>query len=130
MTNSDVRKWYLGKVAAVPQLNAEWIKQQVPLEERARRAWKIRHVARLEARSVMKRRAEVTLLRARDRLMYGNPDGPTFNQLVQAGRNAGVSAEETFLRIIDGAQTTSGFVDWAFGPKKSPPRKRPPKNGK
>jgi hypothetical protein len=71
------------RVAEISKLNLEWVAQGRSLEERARHAWQIRHEARTEARSMMESAVEIEDLRARDLRLYGNPDGPTFEQLVQ-----------------------------------------------
>jgi hypothetical protein len=63
MTNSEIREWYLRKVATIPDLDLEWTKNGDLLEARARRAWEIRHNARREARSMMENKAEVEALR-------------------------------------------------------------------
>lgn len=115
MSDSEVRDWYLRKIATIPELDAEWQNSQVSLEERARRAWKIRHDARREARELMDSRVDVVALKLRDLVIYGHTSGPTFAQLVSAGRRAGLSPEETHRRIISGAQTTNSFVNWFFG---------------
>jgi hypothetical protein len=129
MTNSEIREWYLQKIATIPQLNAEWIKQQVPLKERARRAWKIRHDARVEARNLMADRVAVAMIRARDLLVYGHPDGPTFEQLVAAARRRGLmrglTEEEAYGQIISGAQSTNEWINRAVLGGKSKPPNRP-----
>lgn len=51
--------------------------------------------------------AEVEDLRERDQRRYGNPDGPTFDQLVKEGHAAGLQDDEAYERIIQGAQTTN-----------------------
>lgn len=111
MTNSEIREWYLRKVAAIPDLVLQWQKENVPLEEQARRAWKIRHDARLEARDLASDRLGVTLIRARDLLYYGHSDGPAFEQLIAAARKKGLTPEETYRRIIAGAQKTNEILD-------------------
>ena len=120
MTNSDIREWYLRKVATIPDLDLEWTKNGVLLEARARRAWEIRHNARREARSMMENKAEVEALRRRDLTIYGNPDGPTFAQLIAAGSDAGLSRDEILRRIIAGAQTTNEIVNRRLFPKRRP----------
>jgi hypothetical protein len=125
MTNSEIRDWYLQKIAIIPQLDAEWIKQQVPLEDRARRAWKIRHDARVEARERMTDRVAVAMIRARDLLAYGHADGPTFEQLVAAARRRGLALEEAYGKIISGAQSSNEWVDRVF--RKPPNRPGRPK---
>jgi uncharacterized membrane protein YhhN len=106
MTNREIRAWYLGRTADIARLNQEWIAQGVSLEERALRAWRIRHDARALARSMMENPLEIDDLRQRDLRLYGNPDGPAFDQLVQAHHQRGLTPDETYERIIRGSQAT------------------------
>jgi hypothetical protein len=111
MTNEQIRVWYQREVSTIAGLNLKWIEQGHPLEHRARRAFEIRHGARLQARAMMENPTEAEQLRARDLQLYGNPDGPTFDQLVEAHRQTGCSGDEVYERIIQGAQTTNAEVD-------------------
>src|SRR5262245_53104312 len=88
-TNEEVRAHYRELIGKIGPLGEQWKKEGLPAEERARRAYGIRHEARMLARAMMVSRAEVDLLRARDQEKYGNPDGPTFEQLVESGRKKG-----------------------------------------
>jgi hypothetical protein len=121
MKNSEIRAWYQKRVAEISTLNQEWIAQGISLEERARRAWQIRHDARMEARSRMESAAEIEDLRERDRRLYGNPDGPTFNQLVQGSSQGGFQPDQIYERIIEGAQITNREVNKLFDVKGPPP---------
>ena len=60
---------------------------------------------------MMEHPAEVELLRQRDRQIYGNPDGPTFDQLVAAFQEVGLKGDDVFERIVSGATTTNPGVD-------------------
>jgi hypothetical protein len=117
MTNSEIRAWYRERVAEIPKLNQQWIAQGAGLEERALRAWRIRHDARVQARSTMENPAEIEDLRERDRRLYGNPDGPTFDQLVQESHQRGLRPDEVYERIISGSQTTNREVNKLFDRK-------------
>jgi hypothetical protein len=117
MTNSEIRAWYRERVSEIPSLNQAWTTQGVGLEERALRAWRIRHEARLQARSMMENSDEIEDLRERDRRLYGNPDGPTFDQLVQEGRQSGIRQDEVYERIIRGSQATNREVNELFDRK-------------
>jgi hypothetical protein len=121
MTNSEIRAWYRERIAEIPKLNEEWIVQGVRLEERALRAWQIRHDARVQARSMMQNPVEIEDLRERDRRRYGNPDGPTFNQLIQENYQLGLQQDEVYARIISGSQATNREVNKLFDPKGPPP---------
>jgi hypothetical protein len=114
VTNREIRAWYQKRIAPIAGLNLEWIAAGVALEERAYRAWQIRHDARLEARSMMENPEEVEDLQERDRRLYGNPDGPTFDQLVQENRMRGLVGDQVYERIISGSQATSRTVDKLF----------------
>lgn len=82
-TNAEIRQWYNDQVAPITQLNGKWTKEALSPEERAKRSYEIRHSARIKARAMMQNKEEVTLLQRRDMEKYGNPDGPTFDYLVQ-----------------------------------------------
>jgi hypothetical protein len=64
--------------------------------------------------------AEVEDLRKRDQEKYGNPDGPTFEQLVEGAKKKGVVGEAIFEGIIASSQRTDEAVNAAFGIKKAP----------
>jgi hypothetical protein len=117
VTNREVRAWYRERINSISKLNPEWIAQGVSIEERAYRAWRIRHDARIEARAMMENPAEVEDLKERDRRLYGNPDGPTFDQLVRENRERGLAGDEVHERIISTWQTSSGRVNKLFDVK-------------
>ena len=116
MTNEQIRAWYQQEVSKIARFDLEWIEQGHVLGERARRVWQIRHEARLQARSMMENPAEVEQLRARDLLLYGNSDGPTFDQLVETHQQSGYDEDEAYERIIKGARTTNKDVDERLRP--------------
>ena len=114
-TNTEVRQWYLDRVATILDLNQEWIKQGLSPRERAEAAWRIRHEARLEARSMMANLAEVELLRTRDMAKYGSTDGPTFDSLVERLREAGLEGDEVYEAIIDHSYKTDAELNKKLG---------------
>src|SRR5215510_8631937 len=89
-----------------PQLNQQWLAAGLSARERAERAWRMRHTARLEARAMMADPTEVELLRARDMALYGNADGPTFAFLIEQGRRSGFTDQAIYEAIIEGAYRT------------------------
>jgi hypothetical protein len=112
-TNAEIRQWYLEQVARIPELNEEWRQQGLPVKERAEMAWRVRHEARLQSRSMMADPAEVELLRARDMAVYSNPNGPTFEFLVEKLRVAGLEEDAGYEAIIEGAyRTDTGINKW------------------
>jgi hypothetical protein len=106
-TNAEIRRWYLERVAAITELNNEWVRQGLSARERAEAAWRIRHEARLEARSMMADAVELELLRERDMAKYGNPDGPTFEFLVERLQDAGLEGDVAYEVIIDESYRTN-----------------------
>ena len=109
-TNAEIRQWYNDRVAVIPLLDRQAQRQELSAEERARRAYEIRHEARIQARAYMRNKQDVAVLRARDREKYGNPDGPTFDQLVARNRKAGLRGDAVYEAIVGSA----GWTDPAY----------------
>ena len=114
-TNAEIRQWYLEQVSSIPELNRQWLGAGLSARERAEKAWSFRHTARLEARAMMADPTDVELLRARDMAVYGNPDGPTFEFLVEQGCRAGLEDPAIYEAIIEGAYRTDVGTDRRFG---------------
>lgn len=105
--NCDIRTWYNFQVLAIPQLNDYWISQEVPLKDRAHKAYTLRHNARIHARYMMPNQEEVALLQKRDLAKYGNPDGPTFEDLLQKNQAKDMSLDQAYESIIKTASRTN-----------------------
>ena len=105
-TNEEIRIWYNAQSGMVPELNKVWKNNGMSAEERAKKAFEIRHLARLKARSVMKDNKEVRELQKRDKEKYGNPDGPTFESLVKKAKDSGLDGDEVYESIIDSSSRT------------------------
>jgi hypothetical protein len=114
-TNAEIRQWYIQRVSAIPQLNKDWIKQGLSVRARAEAAWRIRHEARIKARSMMTDPVEVDLLRARDIAKYGSPDGPTFGFLVERLKEAGLEEDRIYEAIIDNSYRTDAELNRKLG---------------
>ena len=110
-TNAEIRQWYLEQVARIPELNEQWLQQGFSMKERAEMAWRIRHEARLQARLMMADPLEVELLRERDMVMYGKPEGPTFEFLVEKLIKAGLEGDAIYEAIIEGAYRTDTGIN-------------------
>jgi hypothetical protein len=110
-TNADIRKWYVDKVATIPELDRQWAAQGVSMEERAKRAVAIRHDARLEARKMMSSPLEVAMLRARDFFTYGSINGPSFDQLVKKAEGKGLRGDDVFKELIGSSNRTNQTVN-------------------
>jgi hypothetical protein len=107
----EVRAFYLRTVATIGPSNEGWKRADMPAEERARRAFVIRHDARVTARAMMKDPAEVRLLEARDEQKYGHTDGPTFDELVARQKAKGLAGDAVYEAIVESAQHTDGLVN-------------------
>lgn len=105
--NCDIRTWYNFQVLAIPQLNAYWMTQEIPLKDRAYKAYTLRHNARIHARYMMPNQEEVALLQKRDLAKYGNPDGPTFEDLLQKNQAKGMTLDQAYESIIQTASKTN-----------------------
>ena len=105
-TNCDIRLWYNYQVVDIGKINERWEQEGIPLETRARKAYNLRHQARINARYMMPNKAEVEVLRQRDQQKYGNPDGPTFEYLLKKNTDKGLSMEAAYQSIIDSSSRT------------------------
>lgn len=105
-TNCDIRLWYNYQVVAIGKINERWEEEGLPLKERAEKAYKLRHEARVNARFMMPKESEVKALQARDMKKYGNPDGPTFEYLVKKNTDKGKTLDEAYQSIIDSSSRT------------------------
>lgn len=106
-TDCEIRKWYNYQVVAIPLINKRWLSDKVTLRERAKRAYDIRHKARMNARFMMLDKSEVKKLRERDKAKYGNPNGPTFPYLVKRSQEKGVKGDNVYKKIIQSSSRTS-----------------------
>lgn len=116
-TNAEIRQWYNDQIAVIPWLDRQWQQHGLSAEERAQRAHQIRHDARVQARAYMQNKQEVAVLRARDREKYGNPDGPTFDQLVAQNREKGLQGDAVFEAIVGSANRTDPGYNQKHGVK-------------
>jgi hypothetical protein len=114
LRNKLIRKWYFRRVHKIPKLNRKWLKQGLSARDRARKAWEIRHQARLKARQMMKRE-EAEPLRLRDGERYGNPDGPTFEQIFKKYEDLGYEGDDIYEQIIQSSSRTNRTVNHRFG---------------
>lgn len=85
------------------------------MKERAKAALQFRHDRRIQARATMSNREEVEMLRARDKKVYGLPDGPTFAFLLRRLRSEGLSENEAYKAIIEGSYRTNAGIDKQLG---------------
>lgn len=105
-TNCEIRLWYNFQVVAIGKINEKWEKDGLDLKTRAKKAYEMRHEARVNARFMMQNPLEVKGLQARDLAKYGNPNGPTFEYLVKKNTDMGASLDEAYQSIIDSSSRT------------------------
>lgn len=119
-TNEEIRAYYNRLVTTIGPSNERWKQEGLAAEERARRAFGIRHEARLTCRAMMSDPGEVELLRRRDESKYGHADGPTFEELVEKGKASGKTGDTVYEGIVASAQRTDEKVNEAYGVRKAP----------
>lgn len=106
-TDCEIRIWYNYQVIAISKLNERWEDENISLEERAKKAYELRHNARVNARFMMQDKSAVKMLQERDMAKYNNPDGPTFTQLLQKNIDKGLSTSEAYDNIIKSSSRVS-----------------------
>ena len=123
MTNREIRRWYVAQVRIIPEQSEAWTREGIPAEVRARRAFEIRRRARREARDMMLDPKDVETLQRRDQANYGNPDGPTFEQLVEAlGKT--FSGDALYEELIAQAARTDAETNKRFGLSRQTPESK------
>ncbi len=114
MTNGEVRAWYREQIALIPVLVAQWEAEGVALPDRSRRAFELRHQARIAARNLMEDPLEVAMLRQRDLVKHGHPDGPTFESLFHKAKDAGLTDGEAYAKILASSTSTDEATNRKF----------------
>lgn len=114
-SNREIRARYLCDVAQIGPNDQTLKAQGKSVEERARIAYETRKNARKTARAMMQDAAEVETLKKRDQEKYGNPDGPTFEWLVEKAKAKNLTGDAIFEEIIQSAQRTNTDVNKALG---------------
>ncbi len=111
--NKIIRVWYDRMSSSVDQDRARWAGQALELQ--ARRAWSIRHLARMLARLRMPDPGQVAELQRRDEADYGTPHGPNLDWLMRRARGLGCSDEQAFQVIMETAGMPNEEVNRQFG---------------
>lgn len=114
-TNAEIRQWYLEQVSRIAEVNRQRLGQGFSARERAEIAWRIRREARSQARSMMPDPKEADLLRQRDVAVYGDPDGPTLEFLVEKVRQTGLEGDAIYEKIIEGVSRTDADMNRSLG---------------
>lgn len=114
-TDREIRGLYVCRALSIGAEDAAWVAEGLDAQTRARRAFQIRHDARMIARAMMADPAAVAALRARDQERYGHPDGPTWEWLVAKNQEKGLSGDAVYEAIVASAQVTNDAVNRSFG---------------
>lgn len=114
-TDRQVRQFYLEQVAAIGERDLQLRSEGKSAEARARAAYQLRRDARMTARAMMQDQEAVKGLEARDRVKYSNPDGPTFEYLVERARGKGLAGDAIFESIVESAQQTDAATNRSLG---------------
>ncbi len=114
-TDRQVRQFYLERVATIAGRDQQLRTEGASAEVRARAAYQARHDARMTARAMMQDQEAVKGLEARDRVKYSNPDGPTFEYLVERARAKGLVDDASFESIVESAQQTDEATNRSLG---------------
>jgi hypothetical protein len=117
-TNADIRLWYNNQVVIIPALTGQLSREGASAKERAELAYAIRHRARIYARLLMPDKEEVEVLRKRDMGKYGNPDGPTFEYLVEKNQQKGLTGDAIYEAIVESSGRTNAEYNARFGIKR------------
>lgn len=105
LSNVDVRKWYLDKVAHI----TDGIADSLPIEERARQAFEARNAIRTEARDLMLDQE------TRKKLDKEHPN-KTFEELIESKmKRKGMTREEAIRDIYDTATKTNKDINKELG---------------
>lgn len=114
-TDRQVRQFYLERVAAIGERDPQLRTEGKSAEARARAAYQLRQDARMTARAMMQDQEAVKGLEARDRVKYSNPNGPTFEYLVERAREKGLAGDAIYESIVESAQRTDAATNRSLG---------------
>ena len=105
MNNEDVRKWYVEEVSKI----ADNIDKNLPFEQQAAQAFKIRNATRKAARSLM---ADTTM---KEKLNKEHPS-KTFEELLESKmKRKGMTREEAIADILKTSTKTNEDINRELG---------------
>ena len=106
----ELRASYKDALGRIPELNRQWKEQGLSLRERALRSYQIRSEARIRLRNLTEQELNVRNLQARDLLVYGRPNGPTFEEMIAIANSKGYHGDAAYEYIISGsARSNAAF---------------------
>ncbi len=102
-----LRQDYLDDLRDIGRQNEQWLRDGRSAKWRAHEAYRLRKEARLRARGRMDPE-DVATLEARDMRKYGHPDGPTFEETLQRGRDEGYVGDDLYEAVVASSQRSDG----------------------
>ena len=125
MTNAEVRLWYHQRVKDIGRLVRDLRQRGVAVREVAQLAWRLRRSAVQEARGQMGNADDVEVLRMRNLAKYADPDGPSFEYVVERARERRLTGDDVYEEVIRSALRTDPVTNLRVLGANSPPTGNP-----
>ncbi|EIV26808.1 hypothetical protein [Mycobacteroides abscessus] len=122
LSNDETRTVYTRGELKMKELDAQWAKQGVPVEERAKRMFEMRNSLRGWTRELMSDRSAAEVLKANEKSM-------TWQQALDKAASRGYTGENAYRYLIDAATRSRGSVNAGLGIDPANPPPLPPVRG-
>lgn len=101
MTHLEILHWYNNQLATIPELNLQWQKEGIAIQQRAKKAYDVRRNAITKARDMLQNERLAAEIRSRDMEKYGHPNGPTFDYWVNQYQKKGFQGKSLYETIVN-----------------------------
>ncbi|HEY4238886.1 MAG TPA: DUF4157 domain-containing protein [Kofleriaceae bacterium] len=105
-SNKEIRDNYNQRNQEINDLNKQWKEQGLSPEQRARKAYDMRHEMRMTSRDMMGSPEQQLDLLVRDAQKYGQGEGPSFDELVAKAKASGKTGDDVYESMIESSQRT------------------------
>ncbi|RIU27193.1 hypothetical protein D2E89_04040 [Mycobacteroides abscessus] len=122
LSNDETRTVYTRGELKMKELDAQWARQGVPVEERAKRMFEMRNSLRGWTRELMSDRPAAEALKASEKNM-------TWRQALDKAASRGYTGENAYRYLIDAATRSRGSVNAGMGIDPANPPPLPPVRG-
>lgn len=122
LSNDETRTVYTRGELKMKELDAQWTKQGVPVEERAKRMFEMRNSLRGWTRELMSDRPTAEALKANEKNM-------SWQQALDKAASRGYTGENAYRYLIDSATRSRGSVNAGLGIDPANPPPLPPVRG-
>ncbi|SKU86089.1 putative transmembrane protein [Mycobacteroides abscessus subsp. massiliense] len=122
LSNDETRTVYTRGELKMKELDAQWTKQGVPVEERAKRMFEMRNSLRGWTRELMSDRPAAEALKASEKNM-------SWQQALDKAASRGYTGENAYRYLIDSATRSRGGVNAGLGIDPANPPPLPPVRG-